>query len=535
MCYVTKASVGGRLRIPGSAHKTKKKLNLKGHFDELVRMNKVMLPRPRAAILLSILALIAFSSISFEVRASSLEIIQGKIAQFLKRPGIRSADWGIEIVDPTDNQVVLSLNPDKTFKPASVVKVITTATALEKLGSDFKFRTGAYADGEIKPDGTLAGNLILVGRGDPNLMDPVGDLLPKPTLEELAEKVRALGIRRITGDVVGDNSYFDFNTHSNGWTTQDLKSVYGAPISALSINDNVLWLSARPTQPNQRISVSIEPQTSYFHVRNLGVTGSRKARRTLYARSIPGTRTVVVSGVLPISHRGYWQSVILEKPAEAVATLFKDELVRNGIGVDGTVRVLQYGDMPQEAKRRWTLLAEHQSPPLVKALEIINKRSNNLHAEMLLRTLGAEFAGAGTDEAGLKVVRDFLVEAGIESSHVRLNDGSGLSRDNIVTPRFQTSLLLFLSTRPYFDLFLSTLSVSGTDGTLKHRLASEPLRGTIHAKTGTLNGVASLSGYMTTRSGRNLVFSIFANNFRASVGRVRKTIDEICALFVNLY
>ncbi len=118
---------------------------------------------------------------------------------------------------------------------------------------------------------------------------------------------------------------------------------------------------------------------------------------------------------------------------------------------------------------------------------------------------------------------------------MRLNDGSGLSRDNIVTPRFQTSLLLFLSTRPYFDLFLSTLSVSGTDGTLKHRLASEPLRGTIHAKTGTLNGVASLSGYMTTRSGRNLVFSIFANNFRASVGRIRKTIDEICALFVNLY
>jgi D-alanyl-D-alanine carboxypeptidase/D-alanyl-D-alanine-endopeptidase (penicillin-binding protein 4) len=513
----------------------KKKLNLKGHSDELVRMNKVMLPRPKAAILLSILALIAFSSISFEVRASSLDVIQGKIAQFLKRPGVRSADWGIEIVDPTDNQVVLSLNPDKPFKPASVVKVITTATALEKLGSNFKFRTGVYADGEIKPDGTLVGDLILVGRGDPNLMDPVGDLLPKPTLVELAEKVQALGIRRITGDVVGDNSYFDFNTHGNGWTTQDLKSAYGAPISALSVNDNVLWLSARPTQPNQRISVSIEPQTSYFHVRNLGITGSRKARRTLFARAIPGTRTLVVSGVLPITQRGYWQSIILEKPADAIATLFKDELVRNGIGVDGTVRVLQYGDMPKEAKRRWTLLAEHQSPPLVKALEIINKRSNNLHAEMLLRTLGAEFAGAGTDEAGLKVVRDFLVEAGIESSHVRLNDGSGLSRDNIVTPRFQTSLLLFLSTRPYFDLFLSTLSVSGTDGTLKHRLASEPLRGTIHAKTGTLNGVASLSGYMTTRSGRNLVFSIFANNFRASVGRIRKTIDEICALFVNLY
>jgi serine-type D-Ala-D-Ala carboxypeptidase/endopeptidase (penicillin-binding protein 4) len=154
---------------------------------------------------------------------------------------------------------------------------------------------------------------------------------------------------------------------------------------------------------------------------------------------------------------------------------------------------------------------------------------------MLLRTLGAERSGVGSDEAGLKAVRDFLVEAGIESKDVRLNDGCGLSRDNLVTPRFQTSLLLFLSTRPHFELFLNTLAVSGTDGTLRNRLASQPLKGVIHAKTGTLNGVATLSGYMTTKSGRNLIFSIFANNASASMGRIRRTIDEICALFVNLY
>jgi len=153
---------------------------------------------------------------------------------------------------------------------------------------------------------------------------------------------------------------------------------------------------------------------------------------------------------------------------------------------------------------------------------------------MLLRVLGAEFAGAGTDEAGLGVVKSFLESAGVrDDDKISLSDGSGLSRENLVTPRFQTSLLVFLSTRPYFNLFLNTLAINGIDGTLRNRLPSAP--GVIHAKTGTLGDVAALSGYMRTKSGHNLAFSIFANNVRYSYDRVRKTIDEICALFVNSY
>jgi PBP4 family serine-type D-alanyl-D-alanine carboxypeptidase len=216
------------------------------------------------------------------------------------------------------------------------------------------------------------------------------------------------------------------------------------------------------------------------------------------------------------------------------ATLLKEELERHGIAVQGEVFTLHEVEVSSEERANWNLLAEHQSPPLIRALQIINKRSQNLHAEMLLRTLGAEFKGEGTNEAGLEVVRDFLVEAGIDSEKIRLNDGCGLSRDNLITPRFQTSLLQFLSKRPYFDLFLDTLAVSGTDGTLRNRLSSTEVRGSIHAKTGTLNGVTTLSGYMTTKSGRNLVFSIFANHVRATT-RVKRTIDEICSLFVNLY
>jgi D-alanyl-D-alanine carboxypeptidase/D-alanyl-D-alanine-endopeptidase (penicillin-binding protein 4) len=487
----------------------------------------------RKSLAIFILTAILAPALTLEGRAGSIETIQTKIAQFLKRPGVRSVQWGIQVLDPATSEVLVEVNPDKTFLPASVLKVVTTSTALERLGPDFKYRTGVYTNGAVEPDGTVKEDLILVGRGDPNLMDPYGELFEKPALLELAEKLKDLGIRKVEGKVIGDDSYFDSNSYGMGWTSKDLKSLYGAPINALSINNNVVWVQARPTKYNRPVSIELEPRTSYFHIRNLGITGSRRSRRTLYVRLNPGTNTLVVSGVLP-STQTHSQYVVLGKPAEATATLFKEELQRNQIAVLGRVCATHNGDFPQEVKQGWRLLAEHQSPPLIRALEIINKRSQNLHAEMLLRTLGAEFKGEGSNEAGLQVVKEFLVETGIDSGKIKLNDGCGLSRDNLITPRFQTSLLQFLSTRPYFSLFLNTLAVSGTDGTLRNRLSATEVRGSIHAKTGTLNGVAALSGYLTTRSGRNLVFSIFANHVNA-MARAKRTIDEICSLFVNLY
>jgi len=485
-----------------------------------------------------IVILFLFSSFLIsQLHAGSLETIQTKVAQYLKRPGARSADWGIEILDPTTDKVVLAVNPDKPFKPASVLKVITSAAALERLGPDFKFRTGVYSDGTIQTDGTLLGNLILVGRGDPNLMDPSGELLSEPALRELAKKLETLGIRKVQGDIIGDDSYFDPTSHGRGWTAQELKSIYGAPINALSISNNVFWIHAHAAKAGKPASVVVEPATSYFRIKNTSVTGTAKSKATLSIRYVPGTKTITVSGTLPL-RKSSSQSILLDKPAEVTATMFREELKRNRITVTGKIRVIHNGDLSAEAKAGWQLAAEHESPPLYRALEIINKQSQNLHAEMLLRTLGAELKHQGTDEAGLDAVWDFLAEAGVEgmdSQKIQLNDGCGLSRDNLVTPRFQASLLKFLSTRPYFDLFLNTLAISGTDGTLKNRLASDQVRGSIRAKTGSLNGVSTLSGYMTTKSGRNLVFCIFANNVRASMTTVKKTIDEICSLFVNSY
>lgn len=475
---------------------------------------------------------IFFQIFLLQVQAGPLETIQQKISEYLKRPGVRSAKWGIQVMDPADGQILLEVNPDKTFLPASVLKVVTTAAALEKLGPDYRYRTGVYMDGTLE-EGILTGDVILVGRGDPNLTDPYGELLDKPVFVELAEMLQNAGIRKIKGDIVGDDSYFDQRAYGKGWTATDLRSAYGAPINALSINNNVLWVSVRPGALKKAVKIDLDPQTSYFRISNKAITGSRKAKRTIRARLIPETRTISVTGVLP-QRQNYSQYVLLNNPAELAAALLKEQLEKRGIEVEGKISALHHGDDAAAERSNWKFLAEHQSPPLIRALQIINKRSQNLHAEMLLRTLGAEFKGAGTNEAGLEVVKEFLVEAGIDSEKIRLNDGCGLSRENLLTPRFQTSLLDFLLKRPYFDLFVNTLAVSGTDGTLRNRLSATQVRGSIHAKTGTLNGVTTLSGYMTTKSGRNLIFSIFANQVNATT-RVKRTIDEICSLFVNLY
>jgi D-alanyl-D-alanine carboxypeptidase/D-alanyl-D-alanine-endopeptidase (penicillin-binding protein 4) len=466
-------------------------------------------------------------------QADTLETIQAAISKYLKRPGVRSAKWGIQILDPENNKVLVEVNPDKPFLPASVLKVVTTSAAVEKLGPEFRYKTGVYTNGAIDTNGVLNGDLILVGRGDPNLLDAYGDLQQKPALNDLAEKVQSLGIREVRGDIIGDDSYFDSNSTVKGWTASDLRTVYGAPVNALSINNNVVQIVVNPASYKKPVTVGLEPRTSYFRIRNSGITGGRRSKNTLRAQHLRGSNTIVISGTLP-SNRTYVQNIVLSNPAETTAATFKEELQRRGIEIHGKVSAIHSGDILTEDKKNWSLVTEHQSLPLVRALEIINKRSQNLHAEMLLRTLGAEFKGEGSNEAGLEVVKEFLVQAGIDSEKIHLNDGCGLSRENFLTPRFQTSLLEYLLNRPYFGLFYNTLSVSGTDGTLRNRLSAMDVKGSIHAKTGTLNGVTTLSGYITTQSGRNLIFSIFANRVTA-VTKVKRTIDEICSLFVKFY
>ena len=470
-----------------------------------------------------------------ELRASeTLETIQQRIVQSLSRAGARSAKWGIRITDPEDDKVLVEVNPDNAFLPASVMKVVTTATAVEKLGPDFRYRTGVYANGAMDERGVLDGDIILVGRGDPNLIDAYGDLRQPSALRNLAEKIQEMGIREITGDVIGDDSYFAPSGGGRGTVFSAEKgTLYGAPVTALSINNNVINVTARAPESGKDVTVELTPRTSHFRIRNQAVIGGADAKQTLSIQLLRNSNTLVISGTLPVS-KAVTRTIVLNKPAETTAAIFKEELERKGVKVKGKVRAIHYGGVKTGIKDSWIFLTEHESMPLIRGIEIINKRSQNLHAEMLLRTLGAELRGFGSNEAGIEAVKAFLVGAGIDIKNIRLYDGCGLSRENFLTPRFQTSLLEFLIRRPYFDLFLNTLSVSGTDGTLRSRLSSDSVKGSIHAKTGSLNGVVTLSGYIATQSKKNLVFSIFTDRV-AATETVTKTIDEICSLFVTLY
>jgi len=485
-------------------------------------------------VLIILIVLPAFAPV-VDLRASdTLETIQQKVTQYLNRAGARSAGWGIRITDPEDNKVLVEVNPDNAFLPASVMKMVVTAAAVEKLGPDFRYRTGVYANGTVDGNGVLGGDIILVGRGDPNLVDSYGDLGQPSALRNLAEKIKETGIREITGDVVGDDSYFAPSGGGRGAVfAAERGTLYGAPVTALSINNNVINVTARAPKSAEAVTVEIEPRTSHFRVRNLAVVGDGDATQTLSIQLLRTSNTLVVSGTLPVS-KSVTRTIVLNKPAETAAAIFKEELERRGIKVKGKARAIHYGGVQAEVKESWILLTEHKSLPLIRGLEIINKRSQNLHAEMLLRTLGAELHNFGSNEAGIAAVKAFLVKAGIDTENIRLYDGCGLSRENFLTPRFQTALLEFLIRRPYFDLFLNTLAVSGTDGTLRSRLSSDSVKGSIHAKTGSLNGVVTLSGYIATQSQKNLVFSIFANRV-AATETVRKTMDEICSLFVTLY
>ena len=464
----------------------------------------------------------------------ALENVQQRVAQTLNRAGARAAVWGIRVVDPEDNKVLVEVSPDNAFLPASVMKMVTTATAMEKLGPDFRYRTGVYAAGTLSEHGVLNGDIILVGRGDPNLIDVYGDLNQPPALRNLAEKIQEMGIREITGDVVGDDSYFVPSGGGRGSVyAAETGTLYGAPVTALSINNNVINVTARAPKSGKTVTVEVEPRTSYFRIRNQAVIGDSDAKQTLSIQLLRSSNTLVITGTLPAS-KSVTRTLVMNKPAETTAAIFKDELERRGIKIKGNVRAIRYGGVRTEVKESWIFLTEHKSLPLPRGIEIINKRSQNLHTEMLLRTLGAELHNFGSGEAGLEAVKAFLVKAGIYNEDIRLKDGCGLSRENFLTPRFQTNLLEFLLRRPYFDLFFNTLAVSGTEGTLRNRLASNSVKGYIHAKTGSLNGVVTLSGYINTHSGKTLVFSIFTDRVTATE-TVTKTLDEICSLFVTLY
>jgi D-alanyl-D-alanine carboxypeptidase/D-alanyl-D-alanine-endopeptidase (penicillin-binding protein 4) len=455
---------------------------------------------------------------------------------------VRRGHWGIEVVRVRDGRVLYTRDADHLYLPASNMKLFTTAAALEKLGPDFVFRTTVEADSAPDAAGRVQ-NLFLVGRGDPNLGNRV---LPPPLsrandepadaiFQKLAEQVAAHGVREVTGNLIADDSYFLFEPYSHGWDEEDLQWGYGAPVTALAFNDNALLLRVRPaSKAGGRAEVRLEPIADYYQLNNRLETAAAGAQKQIYVERPPGSMQLDVWGEIPLDAGEDLDSVSVADPPRLMGELLRRALEAQGITVRGHVEVFHLTRVeaatttdafPTAAPR--VVLAEHLSSPLAEDIKIINKVSNNLHVEMLLRTLGHEVKNYGSLTVGLGVLQEFAAQVGVQPEAVSFSDASGLSRQDLVTPNAIVKLLQYMAASPHFQVFLDSLPVAGEDGTLADRFRGPPLRGRIHAKTGTMEHTNALSGYMDLPSGERLAFSILGNNQPMKSAQGAAVLDRI--------
>src|SRR5579871_2185494 len=437
------------------------------------------------------------------------------------------ASLGIHVVDAASGKTLYQRNENRLLLPASNMKLFTTALALLRLGPDYRFETRVVRE--------PSGDLTLVGSGDPSLSGRAypyrKDTPPEPPLlaiEELADKVVASGVERVDGDLVGDDRLYPWAPYPPSWTQDDGLWDYGAPVSALTVADNFFTLSIHPgAHAGDPASLGLLPALEYFTIDNRIATVAAGGEARVRISRLPGARELLVWGSIPAGHPEMREELAIDDPALYAASALYEALTRRGISITGRVRARHRSTTDDYMPPEGTTVASRMSPPLSELLQVIDKVSENLHAELVLREVGRVMRHAATREAGLEELSALLAETGASAEESRAEDGSGLSRNALVTPRLVTRLLAYLYASKYRDLWISLLPVGGEDGTLSNRLCCVADGRGIRAKTGSLSRALTLSGYADSKSNGRLAFSILVNDFSAPAGEVRQWIDKI--------
>ncbi len=476
--------------------------------------------------------------------AAPAETTSERIGAILESsPSTQRAFWGVEVLDLTSGDLLYSLNAHRLFVPASNAKLFTTALGLERLGPEYRFRTTVVADAPPDGAGRIAGSVRLVGGGDPMLSArPVpyqkgswtGD--PLQAIEALADQVVARGVRRIDGDIIGDDTAYVWAPYPEGWAVDDAVWEYGAPVSALTINDNMVLVTVRSRPKPGPAELVLSPALEFYSIDNrVRVIPGAEAKVNL--ERLPGLRQLRLWGTLPADPpTGTRLPLAIDDPALYAATAFAGALERRGVEVRGhpIARHRFANEAAETAPRpQGVELARRESPPLSELLRIIDKVSQNLHAELVLREVARTCRGAGTREAGLEESRAFLKQADIDEGEITFEDGSGLSRMDLVTPDAVVRLLRMMYASRHRDEWVGMLPQGGVDGTLETRFNGNPLGRRIHAKTGSLSHVAALSGYIESASRGPLAFSILVNNFSSPAADIQAAIDRIALLLAE--
>jgi serine-type D-Ala-D-Ala carboxypeptidase/endopeptidase (penicillin-binding protein 4) len=489
--------------------------------------------------------------------ASRKDVAQfaARVQSALSESHAAKASWGILVLDRDTGETLYESNADRFFTPASNAKVFTTSLALAELGSDFRFRTTLESAAQISSDGKLAGDLRLVGRGDPDLSNrkfPFAGKLERDgpvekILAEMADEAVAKGLKEIDGDVVADDSYYPYDPYPPGWAIGDVFFTFGSPIGALAFNDNCISVTIAPgAKVGDPANVSVEPAAALDTFSRRVVTVDASAKPEVGVVRQPGPEFLLLQGAIPVGHSQLRLDLAMPDPAETSGLALKQIFESRGVRVTGTVRVhhaappeiypdapVVVGPAPEPVDLNSNVLAEHLSLPLIESVKLTNKVSQNLHAELLLRAVGREKKGFGITDAGLWVEQDFLKSVGVADGDVVLSDGSGLARDDLVTPRAIVQLLRYDDKQTWGPAYIATLPISGVDGTLENRMQGTPAAGRILAKTGSLDHVHSLSGFATTVGGERLVFAIFENNNPQHAREAAAGFDSIVVAMVE--
>jgi serine-type D-Ala-D-Ala carboxypeptidase/endopeptidase (penicillin-binding protein 4) len=451
---------------------------------------------------------------------------KNQIEKFLSDSSMIHSSVSLVIADAGTGSIIFQYNPDKSLIQASILKLITSAVALEKFGKDYTFKTSIGYSGKIrKRTGSLEGNLIIKGGGDPTLGSENFPEFYNGFIDKWIKDIKALGIKNITGRIIADDSYYDYQPVPGGWNWEDIGNYYGAGAYGLSVFDNILQIhfktSAKGSLP---VITRILPVNSGIEYENFLTTSGTDDNGYIF--SVPYGNKGWIAGTIPENKEDFILKGSIPDPPLFLAKTLHQKLRDAGIKIEG--KPLTTRLMADDKAEGFKVVSETISPPLSAIIKVLNQKSVNLYAEHLLKELGKVFRNSGSTTAGIEVVKEFLDDSGIKTEGIFMEDGSGLSSRDAVNSAAMVRFLYYMKKNGrFFDEYLKSLPEPGNEGTLKNYFKDPVFKSRLWAKSGSMARVRSYAGYVKTISGKEMIFCIIINNFNGSSRNVVSGIEEI--------
>lgn len=459
--------------------------------------------------------------------AVSYESLENTINSIMTDSRMQAASSSVTVRKASTGEIIYQKQSDKRITPASTLKILTAAAALETLGENYRFTTDVLTNGKIT-NGILDGNLYLRGTGDPTLL--------KKDFDDFASKLATLGIKRISGNLVGDDTWFDTVRLSPGIEKNDESYYYAAQISALTVSPNkdydagTVIVEAKPAARGKAAKVTLTPKTGIVRVVNRSKTVPKGSRNTLKIERQYGKNNIIITGNAPIGTAGSKEWITVSNPTAYALDVFKKSLLAKGIKFDPSSKTVR-GRTLVDSK----ILMSKNSMPLKSLMRPFMKLSNNSHAEVLAKAMGKIKYGDGSWNSGLRVMREYAESVGLDVNEWLFEDASGMSHANKVTSAQLTELLYQVRTAPWYGSFAQGLPVAGAPdrfigGTLRNRMKTGTAKGNVIAKTGSLTNVSTLAGYAQTKDGEILIFSVLTQDHKYSTIPI---LDRIATALTN--